>query len=185
MNRSFLSGLGRHLFGFFLITAVVLFLHLGLVLPLEQSLRSREASWQSERSKINQLALLKTAQQDLVHFYQALPGETVFPELVSFISESAVEHHLSTSTISYQPEGTEAAGIDKVVISFNVKGKYQDIRKLIDRLEQSDYFLIIENLVLASSSEPGSKAEGSRPGEAIQLQLRLAAYLREKGISGR
>ena len=73
--------------------------------------------------------------------------------------------------ISYQPDKVEIPGMVKVMISFNVKGPYQEIRKLIYTLEQSRYFLIVENLVLTSSA---------KEGEIIQLQLRIAAYLRNK-----
>jgi Tfp pilus assembly protein PilO len=144
-----------------------------VVAPLQQSLESKEASWRSERPKIGQLTRLKTVQEDLLQFWEALPVETDFPQLISFISESAGARQLSIPAISYQPDKVEIPGMVKVMISFNVKGPYQQIRKLIYSLEQSQYFLIVENLVLASSA---------KEGEIIQLQLRIASYLRNKNV---
>ena len=146
-----------------------------VLVPLEESLAAKEASWQSERPKIGQLPRLKTAHEDLLQFWQTLPEKTVFPQLISFISESASEHRLFIPAISYQPDKVEIPGMMKVLISFNVKGSYQEIRKLIDELERSRYFLVIENLVLASSA---------KEGEVIQLQLRIASYLRDKSAKG-
>lgn len=157
------------------LAAGALFFHLSILVPLEESLAAKEASWQSERPKIGQLTRLKTAQEDLLQFWQTLPEKTTFPQLISFISESATGHHLFIPAISYQPDKVEIPGLMKVLISFNVKGSYQEIRKLIDELERSRYFLIIENLVLASSA---------KEGEIIQLQLRIAAYLRDQNAKG-
>lgn len=174
-DRSFFSSFARPLSLVALLAAGALFFHFAVLVPLEENLKSKEVSWRSERPKIGQLTRLKTAQEELLQFWETLPVETALPQLVSFISESAGEHRLSIPAISYQPDKVEIAGMVKVVISFNVKGSYQEIRKLIYTLEQSDYFLVIENLVLASSA---------KEGEVIQLQLRIAAYLRNKNTRG-
>jgi len=174
-GRSFISSYGRPLVGLAFLAAGALFFHLMVLVPLEESLAAKEASWQSERPKIGQLTRLKTAHEDLLQFWQTLPEKTVFPQLISFISESASEHRLFIPAISYQPDKVEIPGMMKVLISFNVKGSYQEIRKLIDELERSRYFLVIENLVLASSA---------KEGEVIQLQLRIASYLRDKSAKG-
>lgn len=168
--KGFLAHFGRPLFLFLLLAGLFLFVHAGRVVPLQKEIIARETQWQSERPKIGQLTTLKTAQQELILFHQRLPEETALSEVVSFVSDSAAAHRLSIPAISYQPENVGAPGLMKVLISFSVKGNYRDIRNLIYRLEQSGYFLVLENLVLASSS---------REGEAIQLQLRIAAYFRE------
>jgi Tfp pilus assembly protein PilO len=170
-DRSFSSFFGWPLFGAAFLAAILLFFHFFILVPLQANLESKEASWQSERPKISQLTRLKTAQEDLLQFWETLPAETTFPQLISFISESAGAHQLSIPAISYQPDKVEIPGMVRVLISFSVKGPYQEIRNLIYTLEQSRYFLIIENLVLASSA---------KEGEIIQLQLRIAAYLRNK-----
>jgi len=170
-DRSFVSSIRRPLFASAFFAAGFLSFHFLVLVPLEENLRSKEVSWQSERPKIGQLTRLKTAQEELLQFWETLPNETAFPQLISFISDSAEGHRLSIPAISYQPAKVEIPGMVKVLISFNVKGPYREIRKLIHGLEQSRYFLIIENLVLASSV---------KEDENIQLQLRIAAYLRNK-----
>lgn len=167
---------GRHLLLFAVLAVILLLLHTGWVIPLEQEIAAKETAWQSERPKIGQLTNLKATQEELLLFRQRLPEEVTLPELVTFVSESAAAHHISIPTISYTPERIDVPGLAKVVISFGVKGNYREIRNLIYRLEQSRYFLIIENLVLASSNV--------KEGEAIQLQLRLAAYFRANAEKG-
>jgi Tfp pilus assembly protein PilO len=169
-EKWFLARFGGRLLLLLLLGGILLFVHMGRVVPLQNEIAAKEKKWQSERPKIGQLTTLKAAQQDLVLFRQRLPEEAALPEVVSFVSESAAAHRLSIPTISYQPEKTGAPGLMRVLISFSVRGSYRDIRNLIYRLEQSGYFFIIENLVLASST---------KEGEAIQLQLRIAAYFRE------
>lgn len=166
----FITRFGRHFLPFVFFLGLLLFVRMGVVVPLQKEIFARETTWQSERPKIGQLTTLKTAQQELIFFRQRLPEEAALSEVVSFVSDSAAAHRLSIPAISYQPEKVGAPGLMKVLISFSVKGNYRDIRNLIYRLEQSGYFLVLENLVLASSS---------REGEAIQLQLRIAAYFRE------
>lgn len=174
-GRSFITSYGRPLLWVAFLAAGALLFHLAILVPLEASLAAKEASWQSERPKIGQLTRLKTAHEELLQFWQTLPEKTAFPQLISFISESAAEHRLFIPAISYQPDKVEIPGMVKVLISFNVKGSYQEIRKLIDGLERSRYFMVIENLVLASSA---------KEGEIIQLQLRIAAYLRDQNTKG-
>lgn len=174
-RHSFLSVFPRHLVGIALLGGGLLFFHFGWVVPLEDELEAKEASWRSERPKIGELTHLKTVQEDLIRFWDGLPDETSLPRMVSFISESAGAHRLAIPAISYQPDQVEIPGMVKVVISFNVKGQYRQIRELIHRLERSRYFLVIENMVLASSA---------KEGEMIQLQLRIAAYLRKPEGNG-
>lgn len=164
---------GRHLLFVALLGSAVLLLHFSVVRPLEKGIEAKETAWRAERPQISQLTVLKAAQQDLILFRESLPKEKALPDLVSFISETAGSQHLSIPSISYQPEKVEVPGLMKVAISFSLKGSYQNIRSFIYRLEESRHFLVIENLVLASSS--------MKEGEAIQLQLRIAAYLREAG----
>ncbi|GEM_PF-5378054 len=171
----FVARFGRHLLVLLLLAAVLLFVHEGLVAPLEKEIAAKESAWQAERPKIGQLTRLKATQEDLLLFREHLPEGTSLPDLVSFISGAAAAHHLLIPSISYQPEKVEVPGLMKVLIPFNVKGNYREIRNLIYELEQSDYFLVIENLVLASSV---------KEGEAIQLQLRIAAYFRENAEKG-
>lgn len=167
--KGFVARFGIPLFLLLFSAGILLFVHTGMVVPLREEIVAKETRWQSERPKIGQLTALKAAQQDLVLFRQRLPQEAALPEVVSFVSESATAHRLSIPAISYQPENVGVPGLMRVLISFSVKGSYRDIRNLISRLERSRYFLILENLVLASST---------RGGEAIELQLRIAAYFR-------
>lgn len=168
-GKRFLSRFGRHLLLFVLSVGLLLFVHAGMVVPLQKEIAAKEITWRSERPKIGQLTTLKAAQQDLLLFHRRLPEEAAIPEVVSFVSESATAHRLSIPAISYQPENVGAPGLMRVQISFSVRGNYRDIRNLIYRLEQSRYFLILENLVLASSTRKNE-------GDAIELQLRIAAY---------
>lgn len=170
-GKRLVARFGRHFLLFALLAGILLFLHAGRVAPLQKEILAKETAWQSERPKIGQLTTLKAAQQDWVLFCQRLQEEAALPELVSFVSEAAAANRLSIPAISYHPEKVGVPGLTRVLISFSVKGNYRDIRNLIYRLEQSRYFLVLENLMLASSG---------KEGEAIQLQLRMAAYFRDE-----
>lgn len=155
-----------------------LFVHFGIVERAQSEIASKESAWNLERPKIGRLTLLKTAQEDLIRFKETLPEETILPRLVSFISRLAESRRLVMPTISYQPHKTEAPEVAKIMISFSLKGDYREIRRFIYEIERSHYFLIIENVVLASSVKEGEKI--GRPGaeRPIELQLQMAAYLR-------
>lgn len=62
-----------------------------------------------------------------------------------------------------------AAGTSTVGITFTVQGNYQQIRRLINLLELSDQFVIIEGIGLA----------GSGANETLTLNLRLKTIFRE------
>ena len=64
-----------------------------------------------------------------------------------------------------------AEGTSTVGISFTVQGTYQQIRRLINLLELSDQFVIIEGIGLAGSGEAGT----------LTLTIRLKTLFKETG----
>ena len=66
-----------------------------------------------------------------------------------------------------------SAGSTEVGINFNVKGTYQQIRRLINMLEMSDQFVIIDGITLSSAS-----------GNQLSLNLRIKTLFRDAAAPG-
>lgn len=72
----------------------------------------------------------------------------------------------SRSDIRGERPGT--AGSTEVVITFSVSGTYQEIRRLINNLELSDQFVIIDQVSLSSAQ-----------GDELNLNLRIKTMFRD------
>ena len=89
----------------------------------------------------------------------------------------AVATQLDPNTINFaetQDQNAEkngGIGTSVVTISFSVHGTYQQIRQLINQLELSDQFVIIDAIHLASAGGPAT-------GD-LTLTLRLKTLFRE------
>ena len=68
-------------------------------------------------------------------------------------------------------------GTDVVTISFTVQGNYQQVRRLINLLELSDQFGIIDAISLGGN-DPGPAAPGVASGGPLTLTLRLKTIFR-------
>ena len=148
------------------------FVHVTLVSGQRDLLNAKVAAWQAAQGQIETLARMKRADDDLARFRASLPEQTDLPKMVAFVSETAEEHRLPIPSVTYDHEETDLPGLTAVSISFDVAGDYLDIRHFIDALEQSDLFLIIEQLTLAAST-------GSTDADQVRLQIRIAAYMRK------
>ncbi len=84
---------------------------------------------------------------------------------------------------------TPGLGTDVVTISFTVQGTYQQVRRLINLLELSDQFVIIDAISLSGTNEagpaaPGAQLAGGPPppvaasGGPLTLTLRLKTIFR-------
>lgn len=88
----------------------------------------------------------------------AAKSQVAPPKTISF---SQIEDH--------DAQRTGGVGTTTVIISFSVQGNYQQIRRLINSLELSDQFLIIDGINLAGA---GSDAN-------LTLNIRLKTLFRE------
>ncbi len=148
----------------------LLVLHFGILRTHQQEMTQKEATWQSEQDTVRRLTRMKQVQGDFSRFLASLPTVNQLPQLSAFLAEKTDLNHLPPAAVSYRSESTKIPGIVAVQTALHLEGEYRDLRKLIDDLERSRYFLVIQNIGLSTS---GSEAA------TVQLKLDLASYMRE------
>ena len=138
---------------------------------LQEAKRARSAA---ER----QVAEYKKIQRDVDDIYEAT-WSTQSQRLTSIIAEVkqlAAAADLTPPTFSFSqtaPKITAAgekayAAATQMSISFTVQGSYQQVRRLINSIELSDQFLIIEQIGLSSDS-----------GNKLSMNLQLKTLFRD------
>lgn len=91
------------------------------------------------------------------------------------VKRMAREANLEPQTTSYPTQELEAYGLTKRSFVFTVQGTYFDLRKLINSLELSDYFLTLEDVSLSES--------GNRGNARLTISLRLSTLFAEPGAA--
>jgi hypothetical protein len=128
-----------------------------------------------------QIAMYRKTQNDLASIYNehwATEPER-FTALVSEVKKLAVASEMVPKSISFAETQTETQketrsgplGTTVVTISFPVQGSYQQVRRLINLLELSDQFVIIDGIALSGSGAAGANGP-------LTLSLRLKSIFR-------
>jgi Tfp pilus assembly protein PilO len=138
---------------------------------------------QAHRARITaeqQLAAYKKVQSDLQVLYikhWATPMERL-TALIDEVKKLAAASHLEppsyafSSTETKNPNPTRGSvGATTVGIAFTVQGTYEEARRLINLLELSDQFVIIDGISLASS--------GASADKTLTLNIRLKTLFRD------
>ena len=138
---------------------------------LEQAHRARLTAEQ-------QLAAFKKVQNDLQVLYNerwSTPMQRL-TALIDEVKKLAAASHLEPP--SYQFTNTEnkteskgSIGTNTVGISFTVQGTYEQVRRLINLLEFSDQFVIIDGISLAST--------GTAADKTLTLNIKLKTLFRD------
>ena len=136
--------------------------------------RARSARITAEQ----QLNAYRKVQQDLQTLYNErwATEPQRLTALINEVKRLAVASQLVPRTYSFSKvedrEATKASriGTNTVMITFTVQGNYQQIRRLINLLELSDQFVIIDGINLAGSGGPDS---------TLTMNLRLKTLFRE------
>jgi Type II secretion system (T2SS), protein M subtype b len=145
---------------------------------LEQARNARIAAEQ-------QLAAYKKVQTDLQVLYNerwSTPPQRL-TALIDEVKKLAAASHLEPPSYSFTAgesknipaatSGTKGSiGTTTVQISFNVQGTYEQMRRLINLLELSDQFVIIDGISLATS---GSTVND----KTLMLNIRLKTLFRD------
>jgi len=147
--------------------------------------RLEDAQARLERARARRIAAeqeLKSYDQvrsDLLTLYNsrwATQAER-FTSLINDVKKLATESHLDQPRVysfsrSERADTKEAGGIgtSTVSITFTVRGTYQQLRQLINHLELSNQFVIIDSIHLGA---------GSGAGDALTLNLGLKTIFRE------
>lgn len=134
-----------------------------------------------------QLAAYKKVQNDLQVLYNER-WSTALQRLTALIDEVrrlAAASHLEPPSYQFTSGETKnnsivsntkgSIGTTTVEIAFTVQGTYEQVRRLINLLELSDQFVIIDGISLASS--PG--AAGDKSDKTLTLNIRLKTLFRD------
>jgi hypothetical protein len=144
---------------------------------------------QARRARITdeqQLASYKKVQDDLQVLYNerwATPMQRL-TTLIDEVKKLSAASHLEPPSYSFSTTETKTAstnvkgslGTTTVGITYTVQGTYEQIRRLINLLELSDQFVIIDGINLVSSGVAADKA--------LTLNIRLKTLFRDtRGIA--
>ena len=138
---------------------------------LEQARRARITSEQ-------QLAAYKKVQNDLQVLYNdrwSTPMQRL-TVLIDEVKRLAAASHLEPPSYQFSSGDTKnstkgSAGTQVVGIAFTVQGTYEQVRRLINLLELSDQFVIIDGISLASN--------GTAADKTLTLNIRLKTLFRD------
>ena len=149
---------------------------------LDTRLQQTEEELQRARNKRmaaeQQLASYNKAQADLENLYNRR-WSTKAQRLTALINElkrMSVETQLTPNSIGFSQaqdkdvQRSSRPGMSIVTITFSVNGTYQQIRRLINRLELSNQFVIIDAIHLGG---------GGSANNTLTLDLRLKTVFRE------
>jgi hypothetical protein len=97
-------------------------------------------------------------------------------DILREVKRLAREANLEPQATTYPEEALEDYDLSKRSFVFNVEGTYFDLRKLINSLELSEYFLTLEDVGL---SESGGRGAGTR----LRISLRISTLFDARGDS--
>ena len=171
-----------------LVVGVILVLNLAAYFLISTFLIPRNQS--SERSVLTKQRQVRSAQQrageiitpqkdyfkkeqEIQTFRESLPPKTDFTGLIRelFVLSSAAG--LDIDQIKYAPKQLETEGILEYGVSFDITGRYAQLKRFIFELEQSPRVLIIDEIVLTKRGEADQ--------ENVGLRIQLTTFFREEG----
>jgi hypothetical protein len=141
---------------------------------------------QAQRARITaeqQLAAYKKVQNDLQILYNEHWSTPLLrlTALIDEVKKLAAASHLEPPSYAFSNSETKnsgtrgSVGTTTVGIAFTVQGTYEQVRRLINLLELSDQFVIIDGINLASSGPAADKT--------LTLNLRLKTLFRDTRIN--
>lgn len=143
-----------------------------------ESQRAREAGLLAERrmlaadvhrAQIIRSHLAQVGKQSVEFYAKDLPpGQTGYAVIVGDLGEIAGQAGLRTSVVGYRQKEIRDRGVTEVQVTAAVEGDYNGLIKLINGLERSKNFYVLENLALSSGSS----------GNDLKLSLSLRTYFR-------
>lgn len=82
---------------------------------------------------------------------------------------------LVPTQVTYGEETFEEYGLTRFSFVFSVDGTYADLRKLINALELSEFFVTLEEVALAEAGGGAGRGSGSQgQGQRLRINLRLS-----------
>ncbi len=159
-----------------------------VVLPEQQKISRLQTSVAQQKNQIREqqddikilrqrLAALEKAQRDLDMIYNQVLAQkkigvtAVRQELQDLAGGLSVER----GGLDYDYQLLPEYGLRHFTLSVPVEGAYREIRRFINDIERSDYFLILDRVDLSAEKE-------SRSGDNLTLNFQLSTYLRDEEL---
>ncbi len=136
----------------------------------------KEATERSQETR-KLLGSVDRTREDLDHVYNdwwSTRPERLAPMIVE-LQTLATKSGLKPPTRSYnwsEQESGQTAGAETLTVAFRVEGTYEQIRNLINLIEMSPHFIIIQQIDLVDTSDDGQK---------LGLSLSLKTLFRNDG----
>lgn len=146
----------------------------GLEKDLESAQREMLSSTGERREAERILASVDQTRNDLVQVYDewwSTRPERLAPMIVE-LQSLAKQSGLNPPARDYswnEAKSTESVGAQALTVSFRVEGTYEQIRNLINLIELSPHFVIIEEIGLVDTSDGGN---------TLAMTLRLKTLFR-------
>ena len=119
---------------------------------------------------LKSLARIEANRKDIEDFYESrLATERIrLTAVISEVKDLARRAGLEPGSISYPSEPVEKFDLSTRFMVFSVDGRYAQLRRLINFLELSDMFLVVNEISLS----------GHGNGESLRISLRLSTTFR-------
>lgn len=159
-----------------------------IVLPEKQKISKLQTSFSRQRNEIGEqqqelkvlrrrLAALQKAQKDLDMIYNQVLAQkkvgvtAIRQELQDLAGSLSVER----GGLDYDYDDLPEYGLRHFSLAVPVEGAYREIRRFINDIERSQYFLILDRVDISAEKE-------SKSGENVTLNFQLSTYLRDEEL---
>ena len=137
---------------------------------LEQELLRERFAVERQRRHAD---VIRGNQEDVKRFYAATVSgrEASLVPVLTAIESMAREGGMRPGAASYKPSDVKGLPLDRFVITMPVTGPYRQLVALVQRLEQTPYFLTLDEV----------RFTGPAQGNRAELALVLSCYFRSEG----
>ena len=141
---------------------------------LERETLALQSMAEKERAIATVLADAQTSRESLTNIY--LRGFSTESErltqLIAEVKRLAQRAGLRPSSISYPEDTLEDYGLVRMSLVFGVQGTYPQLRMLVNLLERSDLFLVLEQVGLGGARE-----------STLNINLAIATYFVDQELA--
>lgn len=151
---------------------------------LDQARSTYSEAHQERLAAERELRAYRKASSDVATVYDewwATPRERLAPLIVE-LRNLAQKSGLTPNTRSYATQGIQKIrsvniNASTMTITFSVQGSYEQVRRLINLIEMSQHFIIIQQIGLGDTAK-------ENPGANLNLSLTLKTLFREEPAKG-
>ncbi len=148
--------------------------------PAQEALEVAQTAYESTRVKqagLRQARMIQEQarhlQTELVTVWKLLPQEQKFASIAVEISELARRSRVAVPGMSYGNPKASKGLPAKASLSFSATGNYRDIYRFIQRLENTEPYLVIEKLDAMRTQDRKHKTS-----HAVRMNIQVTTFLK-------